>query len=111
MKSQCRSFSSEFKHEAACLVLDQECSIPKACRSLNLGEAAPGNQVQQLRVECESGTPVGKTLTAEQKRIQELAARAHRLEREKPILSSRLSGYPLWASAQLMKQERILDCI
>ena len=88
MKSQCRSFSSEFRHEAT-----------------------PGDQVQQLRVECDDGTPVGKTLTAEQKCIHELAARAHRLEPEKRISSSRLSGYPLWASAQLMKQERMLDCI
>ena len=35
MKKQRRSFSTGFKHEAACLVLDQGYSVPEACRSLD----------------------------------------------------------------------------
>ena len=40
MKKQRRSFSIEFKHEAAFLVLDQGYSVPEASRSLDVGETA-----------------------------------------------------------------------
>ena len=40
MTRQRRSFSIEFKHEAACLVLDQGYSNTEACRSLGVGRAA-----------------------------------------------------------------------
>lgn len=40
MAKQRRSFSAEFKLEAACLVFDQGYSISEACRSLNIGETA-----------------------------------------------------------------------
>ena len=97
MKRQRRSFATEFKHEAASLVLDQGYSIPEACRSLDLGETALRNWVQQLKLERGGGTPTSKALTAEQKRIQELEARVHRLEREKAILKK--------ATALLMSDE------
>ncbi len=97
MNRQRRSFSTEFKHEAACLVLDQGYSIPEACRSLDLGATALRNWVQQLKLERGGGTPTGKALTVEQKRIQELEARVHRLEREKTILKK--------ATALLMSDE------
>ena len=86
MKRQRRSFATEFKHEAACLVLDQGFSIPEACRSLDPGETALRNWVQQLKLERGGGMSAGKALTAEQQRIQKLEARVHRLEREKAIL-------------------------
>ena len=35
-----RSFTPEFKQEAACLVLDQGYSVIEACRALNIGESA-----------------------------------------------------------------------
>jgi transposase len=35
-----RSFTSEFKQEAVCLLLDQGYSIAEASRSLNVGEKA-----------------------------------------------------------------------
>ncbi len=82
MKRQRRSFSTEFKHEAACLVLDHGYSIPEASRSLDVGETAFQRWVQQLRLERDGGTPSSKALTTEQKRIQELEARVNRLERE-----------------------------
>ncbi len=93
MKKQRRSFSTEFKHEAACLVLDQGYAVLEACRSLDIGETALRRWVQQMELERGGGTPVSKALTAEQRRIQELEARVHRLEREKADqYPSRLSG-------------------
>jgi transposase len=97
MKRQRRTFSTEFKHETACLVLDQGYSIPEASRSLDVGETALRRWVQQLKLERGGGTPVSKALTVEQKRIQELEARVHRLERERAILKK--------ATALLMSDE------
>ena len=67
MKRQRRTFSTEFKHEAACLVLDQGYSIPEASRSLDVGETALRRWVQQLKLERGGGTPVSKALTVEQR--------------------------------------------
>ncbi len=80
------NFSSEFKQEAACLVLDQGYSVPEACRALGIGETALRRWVKQLSAEREGITPTSKALTVEQQRIQELEARCRRLEMEKDIL-------------------------
>ena len=81
-----RSFSPEFKQEAASLVLDQGYTIPQASVSLGVGESAIRRWVNQLAEERDGVTPKGKALTPEQRRIQELEARCNRLEREKEIL-------------------------
>ena len=86
MTRQRRTFSPEFKQEAACLVLDQGYTILEACRSLCVGDTALRRWVQQLKDEREGITPKGKALTPEQRRIQELEARCKRLEMEKDIL-------------------------
>ena len=92
-----RSFSPEFKQEAASLVLDQGYTIPQASVSLGVGESAVRRWVQQLMDERKGVTPKGKALTPEQRRIQELEARCNRLEREKEILKK--------ATALLMSDE------
>ena len=97
MKRQHRSFSTEFKHEAACLVLDQGYSVPEAYRSLDVGETALRRWVDQLKLERGGETPKSKALTSDQRRIQELEARVNRLEREKAILKK--------ATALLMSDE------
>ena len=97
MKKQCRSFSTEFKQEAACLVLDQGYSIPEASRSLDVGETALRRWVKQFRAEREGVTPKSQALTSDQQRIQELEAQVQRLEREKAILKK--------ATALLMSDE------
>lgn len=97
MKKQRRSFSTEFKHEAACLVLDQGYSVLDACRSLDVGETALRRWVDQLKLERGGETPRSKALTSDQCRIQELEARVNRLEREKAILKK--------ATALLMSDE------
>ena len=92
-----RTFSQEFKLEAASLVLDKGYSIPEASRSLDVGETALRRWVQQLKQERNGETPQAKALTPEQKEIQELKARIDRLEREKSILKK--------ATALLMSDE------
>lgn len=87
-----RTFSPEFKQEAASLVLDQGYSIPQACTSLGVGESALRRWVDQLSQEREGVTPKGKALTPEQRKIQELEARCKRLEMEKAILKKTTVG-------------------
>lgn len=97
MKRQRRTFSTEFKHDAASLVLDQGYSISEACRSLDVGESALRRWVDQLRAERGGVTPKGKAMTADQQRIQELEAKVRELETEKRILKK--------ATALLMSDE------
>ena len=92
-----RTFSTEFKHEAACLVVDQGYSVKQACQSLDVGETAIRRWVQQLKMERNGETPKSKALTPDQQRIQELEAQVNRLEREKNLLKK--------ATALLMSDE------
>jgi len=96
-KRQRRTFSAEFKMDAASLVLDQGYSIPEAARSMDVGETALRRWVDQLKIERGGMTPTAKALTPEQQKIQELEARISRLEREKSILKK--------ATALLMSDE------
>jgi transposase len=86
MKRQRRTFSAEFKSEAAMLVLDEGYSISEASRSLDVSENVLRRWVQQLDAERNGVTPASKAMTPEQQKIQELEARIKRLEREKSIL-------------------------
>ncbi|MCD5997572.1 IS3 family transposase [Pseudomonas sp. CDFA 602] len=85
MTKQRRSFSAEFKREAADLVLKQNYSYIEASRSLGIGESALRRWVDQVQQERQGVTPQSKALTPEQQKIQELEARIARLEREKSI--------------------------
>jgi transposase len=97
MINQRRSFSPEFKNEAASLVVKQGYSVSEACRSLGVGETALRRWIEQLDQEHAGVTPKSKALTPEQQQIQELQARINRLEREKAILKK--------ATALLMSDE------
>ncbi len=57
MSRQRRTFIPEFKHEAACLVLDQGYSHIEAARSLCLIESALRRCVNQLQKERNGITP------------------------------------------------------
>ncbi len=82
MSKQRRTFSAEFKREAAALVLDHGYSHIDACRSLGVVDSALRRWVKQLQQERDGVTPKSKALTPEQQKIQELEARINRLERE-----------------------------
>ncbi|MBY6062924.1 IS3 family transposase [Pseudidiomarina sediminum] len=84
-RRQRRTFSADFKHDAASLVLEQGYSFAEACRAVDVHENTLRNWVQQLETERGGVTPKSKALSPEQQRIQELEARVNRLEREKSI--------------------------
>ena len=86
MARQRRTFSTDFKSEAAHLVANQGYSIREASKSLGVGESAVRRWVAQLGQERVGITPKSKALTPDQQKIQELEARINRLEREKAIL-------------------------
>ena len=92
-----RSYTTEFKHEAACLILDQGYTYPEACRSLDLTPTSLRGWVNQLKAERGGDTPKAKAMTPDQQRIQESEKRVNRLEREKAILKK--------ATALLMSDE------
>ena len=81
-----RTFTREFKGEAACLVLDQGYSVRGFCTQLDLQEGALRRWVHQVRFERNGGVPETAALTLEQQEIQALKARITKLEREKTIL-------------------------
>ena len=97
MRRKRRSFTTEFKHDAATLVLDQGYTIAEASRSLDVGESALRRWVEQLRDERGGSTPKSRAMTPEQQRIQELERRVRELETEKRILKK--------ATALLMSDE------
>lgn len=86
LMKQRRTFSTEFKHDAAVLVLDQGYTYSAACRAVGVGPSALRRWVEQLQFERDGSTPKSKALTPEQQHIQALEARIARLELEKDIL-------------------------
>ncbi len=97
MTKQRRSFTAEFKHEAAALVVDQGYNHIEASRAVGVGESVLRRWVNQLRLERDGITPQSKALTPEQQKIQELEAKINRLEREKAIFKK--------ATALLMSED------
>ena len=71
MSKQRRTFSPEFKRQAACLVLDQGYSHTEASWSVGIGESVLRRWVQQLQLERQGITPQSKAMTPDQQRIQE----------------------------------------
>ena len=86
MNKQRRTFTTEFKHDAAALVLDQGYSVAQACRSLDVGESALRRWMKQLQSERGGVTPVAHAMTPEQQKIQTLERQVKQLEQEKEIL-------------------------
>ena len=99
MMNKRRTYSPEYKREAASLILDQNYSYSQACKSIDIGETALRRWVNQLRDERGGITPTAKALTPEQQRIQELEKRVKHLELEKSILKK--------ATALLMSDEML----
>src|SRR3569833_703504 len=87
MSTQRRTFSAEFKRDAAALVMDQGYSHLEASSSLGVVESVLRRWVRQLSQERHGVTPQSKALTPEQQKIQELEAKISRLERVKAILN------------------------
>lgn len=81
-----RTFSPEFRLEAAQLVVDQGYTVRAACEAVGVGKSTMEYWVRQLRQERQGETPKASALTSEQQRIQALEKRIRTLETEKEIL-------------------------
>ncbi|WP_440805184.1 IS3 family transposase [Pseudomonas syringae] len=81
-----RQFPTEFRLEAARLVLDANYSTAQACEAMGVGATALRRWVEQLRQERGGVTPeTANAMTAEQQQIQALHAKIRKLEIEKEI--------------------------
>lgn len=73
MPKQRRSFSPEFKQQAASLVLDQGYNFSEASRSVGVGETVLRRWVRQLQMERQGVTPQDKAITPDQRKRLSLA--------------------------------------
>ena len=81
-----RTYSPEFKLEAAQLVLDQKYSVPEAPAAMNVGKSTMENWVRQLKQERAGISPKASPMTPDQIKIRELEKKIARIEEEKEIL-------------------------
>jgi transposase len=81
-----KTFSPEFRLEAAQLVVDQQYTVRAACEAMGVSKSTMENWVRQLRQERRGNTPKAAALTTEQRRIQDLEKRLRQVEMEKEIL-------------------------
>ena len=86
MKKIRKTFSPEFRLEAAQLVVDQGYTIRAGCDAMGVSKSTLENWVRQLRQERQGATPRATAITPEQRRIQELEKTIRRIETEKEIL-------------------------
>ena len=81
-----RSFTAEFRLEAAQLVVDKDYTIREAASAMNVGHSSMDRWVSQLRNERNGETPKASAMTAEQQRIKELEKQLRRIEEHNEIL-------------------------
>ena len=81
-----RTFTPEFKLEAAQLVVDQSYSIREAANAMNVGKSTMDKGVRQLKGERNGIVSHANAMTSDQRKIQELEKRIKRIELEKEIL-------------------------
>ncbi|OBT15590.1 transposase [Vibrio sp. UCD-FRSSP16_10] len=81
-----RTFSPEFKLEAAQLVVDQGYSVDEAAKAMNVSKSAMDKWVRQLKQERKGITPKASPLTPEQIEIRELKKRIAELEEHNEII-------------------------
>ena len=81
-----KSYSTEFKQEAASLVVDKGYTPREACDAMGVGYTAMKRWVKQLKSEREGNTPSARALTGEQQKIQALEAVNKQINWENDIL-------------------------
>jgi transposase len=81
-----RTFSPEFRLEAAQLVVDQNYTVRAACDAMGVSKSTMESWVRQLRQERQGKMPKATAMSPEQRRIQELEKRLREVEMEKEIL-------------------------
>ena len=86
MAKKRKTFSPEFRLEAAGLVVDQGYTVKAACDAMGVSKTSMENWVRQLRQERRGQMPNTTAMTPDQRRIQELEKQLRRVEMEKEIL-------------------------
>ena len=86
MAKKRKTFSPEFRLEAAGLVVDQGYTVKAACDAMGVSKTSMENWVRQLRQERRGQTTMATAMTSDQRRIQELEKQLRRVEMEKEIL-------------------------
>lgn len=81
-----RTFSPEYRLEAAQLVLDQNYSVSCAAKAMNVGVSTMDKWVRQLKDERAGKSPKAMPMTPEQLEIRELKKQIQRIEMENDIL-------------------------
>lgn len=81
-----RTFSPEYRPEAAQLVADQNYSVANAARAMNAGVSTMDKWVRQLKDERAGKSPEAMPMTPEQPGIRELKKQIQRIEMENDIL-------------------------
>ena len=81
-----RTFSPEFKLEAAQLILDQNYSVDEASRAMNVGKSTMERWVSQLKKERQGISPNASPITPEQIEIRDLKRQLARLQEHNEIL-------------------------
>ena len=81
-----RTFTPEFKLEAAQLVVDHDYSVRDAAHAMNIGKSTMNRWVRQLKSELNGTATHPTALTADQRKIKELEKRIRQIEMEKEIL-------------------------
>jgi transposase len=80
------TFSPEFRHEAAQLVVTKGYTVREAAESMGVGLSTMDKWVKQLRAAPEGRQVKGAPVTPEQQRIRELEKKIKRIETENEIL-------------------------
>ena len=81
-----KTFTSEFKLEAAQLVIEHGYSTGEAALAMNVGKSTMSRWVRQLKSELNGTATHPTALSPDQRKIKELEKRIRRIELEKEIL-------------------------
>lgn len=81
-----RTFTQDFKLEAAQLVIDQGYSVREAASAMDVGKSTMDKWVRQLKEEINGGSSRPNALTPDQRKIKELEKKIRWIEEEKDIL-------------------------
>ncbi|WP_229359207.1 IS3 family transposase [Halomonas salipaludis] len=103
-----RTFSPEFRLEAAQLVVDQGYTLKAACEAMGVGKSTMEYWVRRLRAERAGKAPLkGEALTPEQREIQELKRKLRRVEDEKEIFKKGYCSLDVGLAEQFSIIERL----
>ena len=105
MAGKYKTYSPEFKEEAARLVIDTSRPIADVARELQITETSLGNWVRAYREKHAEEEP--PLQVSERARLRELERRNRELEMELAFLKKAAGGQPLAVSEQALHRRRI----